>query len=456
MLSPIRKTIVLIFFALASCSGYPSVTPIVTPPTPTLTDTPAPPVIKEYFFDSNAGDDNAVGTSQAAAWKSLAKMNSYNFEAGDVINLKRGSFWTGGLVISRSGAEDHPIVFRAYGDGENPIFENPGDGSQHAHAVRINGSYIILEDILARNSSYSGFYISQNASHDIIRNVEVTNSGIGVAVNGINNLITNNYIHDLKMIVNDIGGGGNDYGAVGIEIFNGPNEISYNRLVDCQASSYDFGYDGGALEIYLNYGNADNSLFHHNYAERTDGFIEIHSRNLLYSADNITIAQNIAVSTKVFLDIGLPGYGGGHELKSAKNIKIEQNTYVDAVPVAQSAWSGSVFYFHEVLPLADQVSIRNNIIYAMNSWSIANGGFTHTNNIYYLNPQRTSLGFPLDVTEERTDPQFVDLMQGDFHLNPTSPAIDRGVNIGLTADYEGNLAPQGMGYDIGAYEYQPE
>jgi hypothetical protein len=459
----LRLTHMMVVFLLAlllpaGCTPPPTVTRTVIPPGPIATDTPLTPVSTEYFFDSINGDDNAIGTSKSTPWKSLAKMNGHEFKPGDIINLRRGSFWTGGLVITRSGTAANPITFRAYGDGENPIFENPGDGVYDTHAVHINGSYITMENILARNSFYSGFYIGQNASHNVIREVEATNTGIGIAVNGANNLITNSYIHDLKMVVNDVGGAGNDYGAVGVEIFNGPNEISYNRLINCRAPSHDFGYDGGALEIYLLYGNADNSSFHHNYAENTNGFIEIHSRDLLYSANNVTIAQNVIVASKNFLDIGLPGYGGGHELKSAQNIRLGQNTYVDAIPLAESDWAGSIFSFHDVTPGADQISIQNNIIYTMNSWWIAktevtDGGFTHTNNIYYLNAQRSELGFTLTPTEKRIDPQFVDIKQYNLHLAATSPAIDAGIDLGYVLDFDDHPMPNGTAPDIGAYEY---
>ena len=42
----------------------------------------------------------------------------------------------------------------------------------------------------------------------------------------------------------------------------------------------------------------------------------------------------------------------------------------------------------------------------------------------------------------------------DFHLQPTSPAINAGTTIaGLTSDYAGTSVPQGSAPDIGAYEF---
>jgi hypothetical protein len=42
----------------------------------------------------------------------------------------------------------------------------------------------------------------------------------------------------------------------------------------------------------------------------------------------------------------------------------------------------------------------------------------------------------------------------DFRLTPVSPAINTGTNIGSTFDYAANPVPQGVGTDIGAYEYR--
>jgi fibronectin-binding autotransporter adhesin len=52
------------------------------------------------------------------------------------------------------------------------------------------------------------------------------------------------------------------------------------------------------------------------------------------------------------------------------------------------------------------------------------------------------------------DPKFVDPFHGDYHLQFGSAAIDRGVDAGIYTDLDGNLRPVGLGFDIGAYEYQ--
>jgi hypothetical protein len=46
-----------------------------------------------YYVDSSSGNDTNTGTSAAAAWKTLQKINGSQFQPGDQILLKAGSEW---------------------------------------------------------------------------------------------------------------------------------------------------------------------------------------------------------------------------------------------------------------------------------------------------------------------------------------------------------------------------
>jgi len=70
--------------------------------------------------------------------------------------------------------------------------------------------------------------------------------------------------------------------------------------------------------------------------------------------------------------------------------------------------------------------------------------------IYYSNVKG---GWP-DLGNIDENPLFVDVDNGDFHLNDDSPCINSGTsNNAPDADLDGNPRPIGDGYDMGAYEY---
>ncbi|MEN8264936.1 MAG: right-handed parallel beta-helix repeat-containing protein [Nitrospirota bacterium] len=58
-----------------------------------------------------------------------------------------------------------------------------------------------------------------------------------------------------------------------------------------------------------------------------------------------------------------------------------------------------------------------------------------------------------DQNSLAADPLFIDQLSDDFHLQPISPAIDAGIDVGLSSDFDGNLIPCLSTNDIGAYEY---
>jgi hypothetical protein len=51
-----------------------------------------------------------------------------------------------------------------------------------------------------------------------------------------------------------------------------------------------------------------------------------------------------------------------------------------------------------------------------------------------------------------SNPLFVQPVNHNFHLQPASPAVDKGIDPGVATDFDGIPRPQGLGYDIGSYE----
>lgn len=50
------------------------------------------------------------------------------------------------------------------------------------------------------------------------------------------------------------------------------------------------------------------------------------------------------------------------------------------------------------------------------------------------------------------DPDFIDPPAGDYHIGPSSAAINQGIDAGVTDDIDGGRRPIGSAPDIGADE----
>jgi len=74
-----------------------------------------------YYVDFTGGLDSNSGQTPELAWKTIAKINSSSFSAGDSILFKRGETWREQLTVPSSGSAGLPITFGAYGTGVNPI-----------------------------------------------------------------------------------------------------------------------------------------------------------------------------------------------------------------------------------------------------------------------------------------------------------------------------------------------
>ncbi|RLC78563.1 MAG: hypothetical protein DRJ03_25070 [Chloroflexi bacterium] len=73
-----------------------------------------------YYVDATLGDDSNPGT-QTQPWRTVSKVNSTSFSAGDNIYFKRGETWRETLNVPSSGSDGNPITFGAYGNGDSPI-----------------------------------------------------------------------------------------------------------------------------------------------------------------------------------------------------------------------------------------------------------------------------------------------------------------------------------------------
>jgi hypothetical protein len=262
---------------------------------------------------------------------------------------------------------------------------------------------------------------------------------MGVAVRGQHNIIRDNYIHNLKMVVNTPGGD-DDYGAVGVWLFDSYNEVAGNLIVNCIAPSYDYGTDGGGVEIFGE--NVDGAYIHHNWIIDSDGGLEIGGG----SARDHIIAYNVFINNSWAIVFHL----GGRYVSEVENIRFEHNVVIETAPHPRP-----LFNFFRGEPTETTLSVTNNIFYVVTGSVADHDAFQRQNNLYYLGDE-ARLGFRLASGELVAHPRFVDLGNHDFRLQEGSPAINAGIDLGYEIDFTGRAVPQGTAPDVGAFEYSPE
>ena len=81
---------------------------------------------KNYYLSQN-GDDQNTGYSAQTSWESIDRLNQQNLVAGDSILFRRGDIFIGEIIVRTSGKNNKPIVYGAFGEGENPVIKGSLD-----------------------------------------------------------------------------------------------------------------------------------------------------------------------------------------------------------------------------------------------------------------------------------------------------------------------------------------
>jgi len=83
-----------------------------------------------YYVDAQKGDDANPGTSEAKAWKTLAKANAFAFAPGDKLLLAAGQTFAGPLKLDKDdhGTKEQPVVVASFGNGRATIDGGKGNG----------------------------------------------------------------------------------------------------------------------------------------------------------------------------------------------------------------------------------------------------------------------------------------------------------------------------------------
>lgn len=394
---------------------------------------------KTYYVDQNLGSDTAAGTSQAAPWKSLAKVAATTLAPGDTVLLRRGRTWSGGLAVRGSGSATAPVTIGAYGDGARPIVQGDDEA-----CVNLPGNYLRVQDLQvgvaadAGRCSWAG--VEVGGDHDKVLSNLITGAGAGVyiAPSADGTEVTQNDLVDNNHMTVVTPGGNDDSGAFAILVQGNGSDIGWNRISGSIAVSDDFGgLDGAAVEIF--YGS--DNVIHHNISEDNESFTELGtaaddpdgvSRNNIYEYNAVFGAKTRGgIVTRGAEDGNGPVTGTVFRNNSLRLGNAESEGFV--------CYGGCT---------NQTLKLTQNVIQAAMKIGYADDGWTATDhNVFYGGRRQFTPG----ATDKVADPKFTSAT--DLVLKTGSPAIGLGTTKYADVDVDGN--PVGTRIDAGAYQFTP-
>ncbi|NJD52642.1 MAG: DUF1565 domain-containing protein [Candidatus Methanoperedens sp.] len=415
----------------------------------------------KYYVATNGNDGNSGSSS--SPWRTIqhaADMAS----AGDTVYVMGGTY-NEKVTITKSGSPGNYIIFAAY-PGQTVSIDGTGIslGSWDG-LVRINGaSYIQISGFRVLKSSYVGIMVSGGSPSNINIQDNYINGAYssGIYVERASSITIDNN----EVIGAHSAGAGTENEIVSLVRVNG-FDVKNNKIHD----------NINTESINAKMGSS-NGRIHHNNIKPTssagvymDPFTEyqenvevynniIHdgpgaSRGIAVAVEGGGTIKNVKIYNNLVYRNGANGIVVDYYADCGSdpgtlclsgtidNILIEGNTVYQNNAIG---WDGGIINKYSK---STNVVISNNIVsqnYGNQIWAV--GSNTIQNNLIDGSTGTTGTSY---ITGS---PQFVNPSSGDFHIQSTSPAINKGATPKIAiVDFDGKSRPQGGDYDIGAYEY---
>lgn len=394
----------------------------------------------EFFVSTNGSDSN--DGSQNTPWGTIQYALD-QLEPGHTLMIMPGSY-DETLVMSRSGTADNKIHIKGQAFDTTVLDGTNGDrdlffveGADYIEisdltfteapraAVRLsNSNHIEIRDCLIANNGTWGIF-TDFSDNTTISNCDVYGSedehGIYISNSSDNAIIRNSLVHHNH--------------ASGIQINADPSMggdgISYDCLIENNLI-YENGWGGGSAVNLASVRESviQNNIIVYNYAGGIAAWDD--GQGWQWGCKDLTIIHNTIYFRPT----------QGRWAISLKNGSTDASIYNN---ILAGGSRGGVEFNSNVLV---GIEIDYNIYYRSNSAFVVS---IEDVGEYTMLQWRQSL---YDVNSFFDEPQdiFVEAGGGNFHLHGFSNAINRGIDVGLDYDFEGDVRPQGTGPDIGADE----
>ena len=394
------------------------------------------------YFVSPDGNDADSG-SYSSPWLTLVKATN-TMSAGDIAYALDGVTQNGpdsgaaSLDVTNGGTPDLPLAIVAYPGAQVTV----GSASSQVYGIRATASQWVIAGLTVSGST-SALSLVNTAGWRVVGNNFSCPDGFGMA-----SCVGGYSLSNLALLGNNIHDNGStssaDVEPYDSVAFTGPShslEVGWNQIVrtrSCRALRFSSASAGqyllkvhdnfiqGAVCSGISFANVNPSL----------GAVTAYNNVI---ADVGTGPAPGGVEADTYACIGIAGEAQGEVI-------LASNTMYDCG--ARANGDSGAFAASASVTLIDNLIdvLSGESYFSANSVTAA---ITGSNNLLY------GAGSPPAFLSSSVtgNPDFVAPANSNFRVKANSPAIDAGEADLATWDADGVPRPQGLAYDIGAYEY---
>jgi len=402
-----------------------------------------------YYVDVH-GNNRAGDGSEAKPWQTV-QYAADRVRAGDTVYVLDGTYAP--FHVTHDGQAQQRITFKAR--SEKAIIKGTESFDGRASAVSILASYITLEGFTIQvgatdRSKSRGIRVSGEPG-DYVRDVHIIANQVADA-GWVG--ITTSYAENVLIEKNRIWGSKDQHGIYVANSADYPvirDNVSFaNRQAGIQINAdpqlpgdgiisgavisgnilYQNGQGGSAALNLASVRNAQiyNNLIYNNYFQGIAAWDD-EAGNKYGCKDNLIVNNTVVMPPQSHHTLSLRHGSTGNVVKN--NILLHLGGK-DSLSVDESSLTGLDSDYN----LVTNLDIAHSDTLSLEQWQRLT-----------KQDKNSIVGMPTKI--------FSDLPANDYTLRRSSAAIDRGVpQTAVTRDIAGTPRPQGLAYDIGAYEYR--
>jgi hypothetical protein len=378
----------------------------------------------EYYLTKNDVNPSitqplVLATSLVTDWNIDGVDSLSNRTTGTIGSLSSGQ-WNWG----NNDTLGYNTIYYRLASNETDItdvhIEGGVDGATRRNPVLVAWQYITIENFKVRFSNHHGILNQTLSNYVTYDNVDSSYTGrAGLSIGIFNNLTVRNSTFDhngmistvradysginlsgttSSTIVNNVISNGNNDSGINIKAGSSNNYIANNII-----------FNNSQHGVDVSNSSLNNSLFNNTLNNNGEQGINIETTSTGSVVKNNIMSNNQAYQLSVFDSGSLTG------------LVIDKNAY----------------YFSN--PATNMIRFVGSF-YSMNTFSTYKSDKNQDLNSVAVNPAFANNSGSLNI-------------KSDFKLLSSSALINAGDSLGIASDYDGNLVPQGVNPDIGAYEF---